>query len=132
MTRKHFWRGGLIVALCMLLAVPAKADQLSDDARNIIIGIVAATAAVVIVTVVIIQQSRKKRTIAGCVISGISGPSVTDEKDRQTYALSGNTADIKPGDRMILHGKKSNPKGVSAPLTWKVDKEIKDFGTCQP
>jgi len=32
--------------------------------------------------------------------------SVTDEKDKRIYALSGNTTDIKPGDRVTLRGKK--------------------------
>ena len=57
---------------------------------------------------------------------------VTDEKDKRIYALSGNTADIKPGDRVTLQGKKAKPTGASAPLAWEVSKETKDFGACQP
>jgi hypothetical protein len=58
--------------------------------------------------------------------------SMTDEKDKRIYALTGNTADIKTGDRFTLHGKKVNPKGASAPLAWQVNKETKDLGACQP
>ena len=58
--------------------------------------------------------------------------SVTDEKDKRTYALSGNTADIKAGDRVTLQGKKSNSKAANAPLGWQVNKETKDLGACQP
>jgi len=58
--------------------------------------------------------------------------SVTDEKDKRIYALSGNTADIKPGDRVTLQGKKAKPNGANAPLAWDVNKETKDFGACQP
>jgi hypothetical protein len=34
--------------------------------------------------------------------------SVTDERDKQVYVLSGNTEDIKPGDRVTLQGKKKS------------------------
>jgi len=131
-TQKFLWRGALIVALCMILAIPTQADQLGDDARNAVIGIVAVAVALVVITVVIVHESRKKRTVTGCVTSGANGMSVTDEKDKRIYALSGNTADIKPGDRFTLHGKKVNPKGASAPLTWQVNTETKDLGACQP
>ena len=43
---------------------------------------------------------QKKRTITGCVTSGQNGMTVTDEKDKQVYALSGDTTGIKPGDRV--------------------------------
>ena len=88
--------------------------------------------ALVVIVVVVVHESRKKRTVTGCVISGANGMSVTDEKDKRIYALSGNTADIKTGDRFTLHGKKVNPKGANAPLGWHVNKETKDFGACQP
>jgi hypothetical protein len=131
-TQKFFWRGVLIVALCVALAMPTRADALSNDARNIVIGIVAVSAALVVITVVIVHESRKKRTVTGCVTSGENGMSVTDEKDKRIYALSGNTADIKTGDRVTLQGKKANPKDAKAPLAWEVNKETKDFGACQP
>jgi hypothetical protein len=127
-----FWRGVLIVAVCVTLAIPAQSDQLSNDARNIVIGIVAVSAALVVITVVIVHESRKKRTVTGCVISGANGMSVTDEKDKRIYALSGNTADIKTGDRVTLQGKNAKPKGANATLAWEVIKETKDFGACQP
>ncbi len=131
-TQKFLWRGALIVALCMILAIPTRADQLGDDARNAVIGIVAVSVALVVIVVVVVHESRKKRTVTGCVISGANGMSVTDEKDKRIYALSGNTADIKTGDRFTLHGKKVNPKGANAPLGWQVNKETKDLGACQP
>ena len=107
-------------------------NSLDNMARNIIIGIVAVSAALVVITVVIVHESRKKRTVTGCVTSGANGMSVTDEKDKRVYALSGNTADIKQGDRVTLQGKKAKPTGANAPLAWEVNKETKDFGACQP
>jgi hypothetical protein len=93
-----------------------------------VIGIVAVTAAVVVITVVIVHESRKKRRIRGCVNSGENGMSVTDEKDKRIYTLSGDTSGIKPGNRVTLQGKNVKPKGDNKPLTWEVNKETKDFG----
>jgi hypothetical protein len=101
-------------------------------ARNIVIGIVAVSVAVVVIAVVVVHESRKKRTVTGCVTSGANGMSVTDERDKRIYSLSGNTADIKLGDRVTLQGKKAKPKDANAPLTWEVNKETRDFGVCQP
>jgi hypothetical protein len=131
---KFLWHGVLIIALCMILAIPTQAatDSLKTLQNNVIIGIVAVSAALVVITVVIVHESRKKRTVTGCVISGANGMSVTDEKDKRIYALTGNTADIKTGDRFTLRGKTVNPKGANAPLSWQVNKETKDLGACQP
>jgi hypothetical protein len=57
---------------------------------------------------------------------------VTDEKDKQTYALSGNTSSIKPGDRMKLQGKKVKSKGADKTPVWETKAVAKDFGVCQP
>jgi hypothetical protein len=57
---------------------------------------------------------------------------VTDEKDKQAYALSGDTTAIKSGNRMKLQGKKVKSTGTSQPLTWQAKKVAKDFGVCQP
>jgi hypothetical protein len=94
--------------------------------------IVGGIAAVVIVTYVVIHESTKQRTITGCVISGENGMSVTDEKDKRLYSLSGNTADIKPGDRMTLHGKRIGTKDAGKPVVWETKTISKDFGACQP
>jgi F420-0:gamma-glutamyl ligase len=133
-TQKLLWRGVLGVALCVALAIPAQAQQnsLNNIGRNIVIGIVAVAAALVVITVVVVHESRKKRTVTGCVTSGENGISVTDEKDKRIYALSGSMAAIKPGDRVTLQGKTVKPKGASAPLAWEVSQETKDFGACQP
>ena len=123
-----------MAALCVALATPARAQQnsLNDIGRNIVIGIVAVTAALVVIAVVVVHESTKKRRITGCVTSGDNGMTVVEEKDKRIYALSGNTAGIKPGDRVTLQGKKAKPKDASTPLTWEVKNETKDFGACQP
>src|SRR5271169_184440 len=66
MTSRYLWRGFLTVALCLVLAAPARADSLKTAGDEILIGIVVVAAAVVVGTVLIIHYS-KKRTITGCV-----------------------------------------------------------------
>jgi len=124
--------GVLMIALVAALATPARADTLQSNAHEIEIGIVAVVAALVVVVVVAIHYSTKKRSITGCVISAANGMSITDEKDKQVYALSGNTTGIKPGDRMKLHGKKLKPNGADKTLVWEATEVTMDFGVCQP
>jgi hypothetical protein len=129
----------LMITLGLALAKPAHAQQqcfpcgqIGPSAGPIIAGVVAAAAGVVIVTVVIIHESTKKRAITGCVNSGANGMTLTDEKDKQIYELSGDTTGIKEGDRMKLRGKKVKPKGADKALVWKATKATEDFGVCHP
>ncbi|HKT70963.1 MAG TPA: hypothetical protein VJP83_16070 [Terriglobales bacterium] len=92
-------------------------------------AIIGAGAAVGIITYLAIHYS-KKRAITGCVVSQGDGMTVTDEKDHQTYLLSGDTADITPGARLKLSGKKIKPRRGESTLGWKATKVKKNFGGC--
>jgi len=132
MNEKSLWRGVLIVVLCVALATPANAStDLQSNARNIVIGIVAVAAGIVVITILVIHHS-KKQTITGCVNSAGSGMTVTDEKDKLVYALSGNTAGVKPGDRMKLQGKKLKAAGAGETPVWETTGIKKDLGVCRP
>jgi len=130
MTSKYV-SGVLIIALGAALSTPARADSLKSTSNDIVIGVVAALAGVVVVVLVAVHYS-KKRAITGCVVSRENGMSVTDEKDGQVYALSGNTTGIKSGDRMKLQGKKAKSKGADKQPVWEATEVAKDFGVCQP
>jgi len=133
MLHKTFWRAVLIVVISLALVAPAKANNLDNTARNIIIGIVAVTAALaVVITVVIMHESKKDRTITGCVRSAGSGMTIADERDQQVYTLSGNTVGITPGERMSLKGKKAKSKDANHPRVWVATSVTKDLGVCQP
>jgi len=132
MTQKFLWRGVLIAALSVALATPARADQLQTNVEEIVVGIVVVSAAIAVgVTLLILHQHHKPKsgTITGCVDSGANGMSVTNEKDNRNYALSGDTAGVKQGDRMTLEGK---PKDKGKTLVFEVQKITRDFGACQP
>ncbi len=123
----------LTSALTLALCVPVQAQSSGKIVSNgtiagVIVGVVAGVAVIAIVAV----HYSKKRSITGCVRSGANGMTVTDEKDRQSYTLSGDTANIKPGDRMRLQGKKAKTKGSDNTLVWEARKVSKDFGVCQP
>jgi len=128
---RHLWRGVLIVVLSVVLAKPAEAKGYPSGGA-IVAAIVGVVAAVVIVTVVIIHKSSEKRTITGCVNSGEKGMSVTDDKNKRLYTLSGNTAGVKPGDRMTLQGKKIKRQDAGKTLVWETKTISKDLGVCQP
>jgi hypothetical protein len=63
-------------------------------------------------------------------VSAAGGLSVTDEADKRTYMLSGNTAAITVGDRVKLQGKKIKSKSPDKTLTWVTTNLAKDFGVC--
>jgi hypothetical protein len=139
MTSKYAWCGVLMIALSGALAVPAKAQGFPFPSGPIvgvptgaIVAGIAVTAAVLVVATVVIIHYSKKRAITGCVVSGDSGMTLIDEKDKQIYMLSGDTTDIKPGDRMKLKGKKVKPKAPDKTRVWEASQVSKNYGACSP
>lgn len=130
MTQKHLLRGVLIAVLCMAVATPVRADSLSTDVTLIIVGIVVASIALTLGVAVVVTHYSRKRALTGCVVSAAGGLSVTDEADKRTYMLSGNTAAITVGDRVKLQGKKIKSKSPDKTLTWVTTNLAKDFGVC--
>ncbi len=123
----------LIAALTFALSIPVEAQNSGKIVSNgaiaaVIVGVVAGVAVVAIIAI----HYSKKRTITGCVNPGADGMTVTDEKDKQIYVLSGDMTNIKPGDRMRLQGKKKKSKGPDKMLVWEASKGTKNFGVCQP
>jgi hypothetical protein len=132
MSQRTFWRGVVVVILCVALATPAGAQV--GIGRNpvptgAIVGAVAGIAAVVVIVAVVLTHKKK---ITGCANANDKGMSVTDETDKQTYALSGNTTDIKAGERVRLQVKKMKSTQKGGAPTWQVEKLIKDYGSCHP
>jgi|BogFormECP03_OM2_1039629.scaffolds.fasta_scaffold07407_2 hypothetical protein len=98
----------------------------SGDAVAIVVGVIAV---VVIVAVVVIHSKAGNRTITGCVNAGAGGMTLTNESDKRSYLLAGETAGIKPGDRMSLQGKSVKPHG-STTFTLETKKIKQDYGVC--
>lgn len=129
MTQKCLWSGILIVALIPGLAVTARAD-FTPVKTIIVVASTTLAAAIAVVLVVSVHHRRKKIAITGCVLSGGEGMTITDEEDRKTYVVSGDTTGVKPGDRMTLQGKKVKAEGSGKTLEWKLNAVLKDLGAC--
>jgi hypothetical protein len=122
----------VIVVLLATLVTWGRADTLKSDGEKIVVGIVAVTATLAVVATVLIIHYSKKKSITGCVVGAGGGMTLTNEKDKQLYALSGNTSGIKAGERMQLQGRKAKSKAVDSTLVWETKLATKDFGTCEP
>lgn len=131
MNSRHLWRIASVAVLSLALCRNASAGTLKSNADNIIIGVVAAVAVVVVAVAVVIHRSGKQKTVTGCVLAVENGMSVTDEKNKRVYRLSGGAAGIKPGERMTLRGKTIKPSDGDS-FTWVTTGVAKDFGVCQP
>ncbi len=128
--RLHLGRAVLVVALIAFLAAPARAESLQTAGEQVLAGTIAVSVAIgVLVTFLILHQKHKKATITGCVNSTANGMSMTDEKDKRTYALSGDPVGLKPGERMTLEGKR---KQSGQARVFQAQAVTKDYGVCQP
>jgi NADH:ubiquinone oxidoreductase subunit K len=130
-----------VLLLCvslLLFAEPAKAQIggisgpigiSKSQATWIIVGIVAAGAAIGIGIYLVIHHNHD-RSITGCAVSSGGSLSLQHEGDQRSYNLLGDTAAIKPGDRVRVSGKerKEYPSGNHDFL---VDKLAKDYGPCK-
>lgn len=131
MLARPFYRAVLIAIVVAALTKPARADSFETDAKLIVTGIVVVSAAVAVaVTVFVVHHRSNKSAITGCVTSGPNGSSVTDEKDNQIYLLSAGSISIKPGDRVMLEGKRRKQSGGA--FVFEAHKVTRDFGACQP
>ena len=123
------WRAVLIVVLSVALAVPTRAESLQTAGEQVITGVVVVSAAIgVLVTVLILHYKHKTSVITGCVTSAANGMTLTDEKDKRMYILSGDPVGLKPGDRMTLEGKR---KQSGQTPVFEARSVTKDFGACQ-
>ena len=87
--------------------------------------------AVVVVTVVLVNHY-SHHTVKGCVFNGQNGLQVQTQGDMKTYALAGDTANIKVGDLVRFHGTKlKKVKGSAGDQTFAVEKISRDFGSCK-
>ena len=104
---------------------PARADELQRDAILVVVGIAAVAAAI---TVVVVIAVRRPPTITGCAVSGANGLTLENESDHQIFALNGETAGIKAGDRVKVQGKKQKANGATRGFT--VLRAKRDYGAC--
>jgi hypothetical protein len=123
-----------VAALCFGLAVPASPQTGSNSkigpSNGEIVAIIVGAAAVVGVGGYLIYRGAHKHvSIQGCVASEQNGLSLVNEKDKKTYALTGDSFTLRAGKRVSLTGSKT--KDAAGKLTFSVLKVSREYGECQ-
>jgi hypothetical protein len=122
-----------ILLICILPVVssrPAKAQIGISQGQAV--GIVVVFAAVVAgVTVLVYYMVRQPPTITGCAVAGANGLTLENESDHQAFFLIGDTAAVKPGDRIKVKGKRQKGKGNAKGSRSFIVFDLKeDYGAC--
>lgn len=124
------------VAVCALLATTALTARAQFEGPcigacrgqviGILIGIAGGSAAL---GIGIFYAVHHGHTINGCALPGPNGLELQNQGDQKTYHLIGEVADIKPGDRVRVSGKKEK-ESSGTPQEFIVEKLAKDYGAC--
>jgi hypothetical protein len=117
--------------VCALLLVaatrPATASiPTRSDVAWIGVGIAAIGAGIGIGIYYAVHHSH---SLTGCAVSGASGLELQSPGDQQTYALVGEIAGIKSGERIRVSGKKEK-KSAGGAQQFIVEKLNRDYGSC--
>lgn len=136
MTKSSLVSTSIALALCLLLTMPAFPQSGGGHigpSNGEIIGVIAGVAVgLTVVGVLVYHQTHKHASMTGCVASGADGLTLQNEKDKKVYALSGDSATLKPGERVTVKGKRGKVKDASGKLSFQVEKRTKEFGACTP
>lgn len=113
--------GAATVVLC------SGATQCGPSGGEVIGAGVGIGAAVIVVIAVAVSTTQHGMT--GCVITGPNGPELQTSEMR--YALDGDIASIKVGDRVKISGKHvKKTKDQKGDQVYRVEKIKKDYGPC--
>ena len=88
---------------------------------------VGAGAAVAIVAFVVVSHGH--HSLTGCAFNGPNGMKLKTS-DSKVYSIDGDSAAIKAGEKVKLHGARVKAKSADGDQTFKVEKLTKDFGPC--
>jgi hypothetical protein len=91
---------------------------------------VGAGAVIAVAIIVPVEISRSHHIVTGCVMTGANGLEL-QTSDGKTYALEGDAASIKVGDKVKVHGSKmKKTKDSTGPGVFRVEKLNRDYGPC--
>jgi hypothetical protein len=83
-------------------------------------------------TIVLVEVHKSHHTVKGCVTAGPDGLEVHNEGDQKVYALTGITANVKPGDIVKLNGdKEKHQKDSAGDVDFMIQKISRDYGPCK-
>jgi hypothetical protein len=133
MSVPYLLRTSVALALCLFLVLPAfpqTGGHIGPSNGEIVGIIVGAAAAITVVGVLIYRGAHKHPSITGCVATGADALNLKNEKDKEVYALSGDSTALRAGERVKLQGKKI--KDSAGKPSFQVEKLTKDYGACNP
>ena len=120
----------LLIPVLFLLTSPVAKAQTGDGkivSNGEIAGAIAGVAGAGAAIAIIVVHEHNVHTLKGCVSSSAVGLQIMNG-DKRSYALTGDAAGIKPGERVKLSGKKM--KGDKDHPQFAVSKLTKDYGAC--
>lgn len=96
----------VLVATALLICQPAEGQTggIGPSKGQVAGALIGAIAAVIVITVGIVYVVKHKPSVTGCAVESPSGLTLQNEADHQNLRLTGNTAGIKPGDRVKVNG----------------------------
>ena len=120
---------GLTVFLCGGATSPTNCNEHIGPSTGAVVGAVVGAGAVVAIVVVVAVNSGH-HTVTGCVVSGPNGLELQTSESKR-YALEGDAASIKVGDRVKIHGSRvKKTKDTTGEQVYRVEHVKKDYGPC--
>lgn len=123
----------LCAALAAIWLTPSGADAQTGHIgpSNSTIGAgIAGIAGGLVAIVVAVAVVHSHHMLSGCVIAGANGPELKTA-DAKTWSLEGDSANVRPGDRVKLHGARAGHQKGSGANVFRVDTLVKDYGSCE-
>ncbi len=123
----------LRIAVCLLfvytaIAPPPAHASIDSDVVWVFVGVALVGATI---GVGVYYLTRKSPALTGCASAGGGGLQLQNESDQEPYLLIGDTAAIKPGDRVKVAGKRKKKDAAVVTRTFVVEKLAKDYGPCK-
>jgi uncharacterized protein DUF5818 len=122
---------GLTVLLCSGSTAPTQCQGSIGPSSGEIIGAAVGVGAVIAVAIIVpVEISQSHHIVTGCVMTSANGLELQTSGGK-TYALEGDAASIKVGDRVKVHGSKiKKTKDSTGPGVFRVEKLNRDYGPC--
>ena len=135
--RKRRWGLAAFAAIGALLCTGASSPAGCSSSGSIgpsngeLVGAAVGIGAVIAVAIIVpIEISRSHHIVTGCVVTSASGLELHTSEGK-SYALDGDAASIKAGDKVKLHGSKlKKTKDSTGPGVFRVEKLTRDYGPC--
>ena len=122
--------GILLSALLAATTATAKAQVGYQVTKGTVAGVAAVLAGVGVgIGLGVYFAVRHNHSLTGCAVPGANGLQLQSQGDQPTYALIGDVAAMKPGERIRVSGKKEKQK-TGDPHQFLVERLTRDYGPC--